>query len=198
MHGLLRLSSAIDRLNEVVGSLIRWLALAMVLVGAYNAVARYLAPHIGVSLSSNAYIDLQWYLFSLIFLLGAAYGLRHGVHVRVDVLYARLSVRRKAWIDLLGHVLFLVPFCLLMLRVAWPAVRNSWVIREASPDPGGLARYPVKAVILVSFALLLLQGISEIIKSARAIRTGERPGAGEGEAPEGEGLMTGRARGGAV
>lgn len=168
-------SRAIDRLNDRVGSILRWLVLAMVLIGALNAVARYVSRYAGLSLSSNAYLDLQWYLFSLVFLLGAAYGLKNDVHVRVDVLYSRLSRRGQAWIDLLGTVLFLVPFSLVMLWVSWPAVLRSWAVLEVSPDPGGLARYPIKSVILVAFALLLLQGASQAIKQVEILAGGEEP-----------------------
>jgi TRAP-type mannitol/chloroaromatic compound transport system permease small subunit len=171
---LRRLSGLIDALNDRIGATIRWLALIMVLVGAFNAVARYLTRYTGVALSSNAYLDLQWYFFSLIFLLGAAYGLNHDVHVRVDVLYERLGRKARAWIDLAGTALFLVPFSLLMLWVSWPAVRNSWSVREVSPDPGGLPRYPIKAVILVGFALLVLQAFSQAVKQVEVIR-GEPP-----------------------
>jgi TRAP-type mannitol/chloroaromatic compound transport system permease small subunit len=174
MHTLKRLSAAIDGLNDIIGGTIRWLALLMVLVGAFNALARYATRYTDVSLSSNAYLDLQWYMFSLIFLLGAAYGLNHDVHVRVDVLYERLTDRTRAWIDLAGTVLFLLPFSFLFLWVSWPAVRNSWSIQEVSPDPGGLPRYPIKAVILVCFVLLILQGLSQIVKQVEVIR-GERP-----------------------
>jgi TRAP-type mannitol/chloroaromatic compound transport system permease small subunit len=174
MHTLKRLSAAIDGLNDIIGGTIRWLALLMVLVGAFNALARYATRYTDVSLSSNAYLDLQWYMFSLIFLLGAAYGLNHDVHVRVDVLYERLTDRTRAWIDLAGTVLFLLPFSFLFLWVSWPAVRNSWSIQEVSPDPGGLPRYPIKAVILVCFVLLILQGFSQIVKQVEVIR-GERP-----------------------
>lgn len=185
---LRRLSAAVDALNDRIGRAIRWLALVMVLLGAYNAIARYLTKYTGVSLASNAFTELQWYLFSLIFLLGAAYGLRHDVHVRVDVLFERLSRRARAWVDLAGTVLFLIPFCVLMLWVSWPAVRNSWMIRETSPDPGGLARYPIKAAILVGFVLLLLQGLSQLVKQVDAIRghggyaarRGDDPVAGSG------------------
>jgi TRAP-type mannitol/chloroaromatic compound transport system permease small subunit len=170
---LRRFSAAIDNLNDRIGTAIRWLALIMVLVGAFNAIARYATRYTGVALSSNAYLDLQWYFFSLIFLLGAAYGLNRDVHVRVDVLYARLSRKARAGIDLAGTALFLLPFSLLMLWVSWPAVRNSWSIREASPDPGGLPRYPIKAVILVSFVLLVLQGASQIVKQIEVLRGGE-------------------------
>jgi len=185
MRLLRRAASAVDRLNDGIGAAIRWLALLMVIVGAYNAVARYLTRSVGVSLSSNAYIDLQWYMFSAIFLLGAAYGLSHDVHVRVDVLYARLRRRTRAWIDLVGTVLFLVPFSVLMLWVAWPAVRNSWSAHEVSPDPGGLPRYPVKTLILISFALLLLQALAQIVKQIDVIRGAAgsvgAPGAREGD-----------------
>ena len=176
MRLLLRLSTAIDRANDRIGAAIQWLVLLMVLVGAFNALARYATRYTGLSLSSNAYFDLQWYMFSLIFLLGAAYGLNKDVHVRVDVLYSRLSVRGRAWIDLVGSVLFLLPFCVMMLWVSWPAVRNSWAVLEGSPDPGGLPRYPIKTLILVSFFLLFLQGISQAIKQIERIRTGRAPG----------------------
>jgi len=180
---LRRASAAIDALNDRIGLGIRWLALIMVLLGAFNAVARYLTRYVGVSLSSNAYLDLQWYLFSLIFLLGAAYGLRHDVHVRVDVLYSRLSPKARAWIDLAGSVLFLLPFSVLMLFVSWPAVRNSWAIHETSPDPGGLPRYPIKTVILLSFVLLVLQGFSQIVKQVMILRGEGVGGAGVPERP---------------
>ena len=179
MRLLLRLSAAIDRANDRVGAAIQWLVLLMVLVGAFNALARYATRYTGISLSSNAYFDLQWYMFSLIFLLGAAYGLNKDVHVRVDVLYSRLSVRGRAWIDLAGSVLFLLPFCVMMLWVSWPFVRNSWAVLEGSPDPGGLPRYPIKTLILVSFFLLFLQGVSQTIKQIERIRTGRAPGVGQ-------------------
>jgi len=170
---LRRFSAAVDGLNDFIGAGIRWLVLFMVLVGAFNALARYATRYTDVSLSSNAYLDLQWYMFSLIFLLGAAYGVNHDVHVRVDVVYERLSEKVQAWIDLLGTVLFLIPFSILFLWVSWPAVRNSWSIREVSPDPGGLARYPIKSMILVCFVLLILQGVAQIVKQVDVIRGDE-------------------------
>ena len=179
MSFLKRFAAQVDRLNDRIGTAIRWLALVMVLVGAFNALARWLTRYTGVSLSSNAYLDLQWYMFSLIFLLGAAYGLNHDVHVRVDVLYSRLSKKTQAWIDLVGSLVFLLPFAALMLWVSWPAVSNSWSIREVSPDPGGLPRYPIKAVILVSFTLLFLQGLSQVIKQLEIIVGGDGGGGGE-------------------
>jgi TRAP-type mannitol/chloroaromatic compound transport system permease small subunit len=161
---LLTLARGIDRLNDAVYAAIRWLTLAMIVVGALNALARYLTRFTGVALSSNAWFDLQWYMFSIIFLLGAAYGLNHDVHVRVDVMYSRAMPRVRAWIDIAGTVLFIMPFCVMMLVTSWPAVRNSWVVREGSPDPGGLARYPIKTLLLVCFTLLLLQAFSQVIK----------------------------------
>lgn len=167
---LRRASAAIDRLNDLIGAGIRWLVLAMVLVGAYNAIARYVGRSIDVTLTSNALLDLQWYFFSLIFLLGAGYALNQDVHVRVDVLHSRLGERGKAWVDVLGTALFLLPFCIVMLVVSYPAVRNSWATGEVSPDPGGLARYPIKSVILASFVLLMLQGLSQMVKKVGVLR----------------------------
>jgi len=155
----------------------RWLILVMVAIGAYNAVARWATREVGVNLASNALNELQWYLFSIVFLLGAAYCLREDVHVRVDVLYERLSGRARGWVDLLGTVLFLLPFSWLMLQVSWPAVRNSWSIMETSPDPGGLPRYPLKSLLLVAFVLLFLQGLAQIVRAVARIRSG----GGEGE-----------------
>ena len=168
-----RVTQAIDRFNDRIGSAIQWLALVLVLVGAFNALARYAERYTSVSLSSNAYLDLQWYLFSLIFLLGAAYGLKQDYHVRVDVIYSRIGQRSRAWIDLLGTVFFLIPLSLVMLWVSWPPVLRSWSILEASSDPGGLPRYPIKTVILVSFALLLLQAVSQAVKNVGILRGGE-------------------------
>jgi TRAP-type mannitol/chloroaromatic compound transport system permease small subunit len=177
---LLTIARAIDRLNDAVYAAIRWLTLGMILVGAYNALARYVSRYTGLPLASNMYFDLQWYMFSLIFLLGAAYGLRHEVHVRVDVVYARLRPRTRAWIDVLGITLFLVPFCIMMLLTSWPAVRNSWAVREGSPDPGGLPRYPIKTVVLVCFVLLLLQALAQLVRRGAAL-AGKLPFTGEEE-----------------
>lgn len=191
MRTLLRFASGVDRLNNSIGTAVRWLVLAMVAVGAFNAVARYLTRYTGVSLSSNALFELQWYLFSIVFLLGAAYGIERDIHVRVDILYAQLTEKGRAWIDLLGTLLFLLPFSLLMLWVSWPAVRNSWRIREVSPDPGGLARYPIKTLILVSFGLLVLQGLAQIVKHTAVIRGVVPPPVEPDEGPDvrhGEGV----------
>ena len=169
----LRVSDAIDRVTGIVGRAAAWLALVMVLVGAFNAVARYLGRYIGFNLSSNVYLELQWYLFSMLFLLGAAWVLRENAHVRVDVLYARVSTRAQSLINILGTLLLLVPFSAFVLWVSTPVVRSSWMIREGSPDPGGLPRYPLKALILVCFALLLLQAVSELIKEVHRYRNAD-------------------------
>ena len=170
MKGWLRVADAVDDLNDRVGRFASWLGLIMVALGAFNAVSRYLGRFIGVDLSSNVYIELQWYLFSLMFLLGAGYTLRHNAHVRVDVLYARVGPRVRAWINLLGTVLFLIPFSALMLWLTVPTVRNSWQVLEMSPDPGGLPRYPIKSMILVAFLLVLLQGVAVLIRQIAFLR----------------------------
>lgn len=174
-NGWLRTASVLDHVNQWMGRLLLWLLGLMVLVGAFNAVARYLGRFTGVNLSSNVYIELQWYLFSLVFLLGAGYALKHDAHVRVDVFYGRLSARGRAWIDLLGTLLFLIPFSVLMLLVSYPSVAASWRVREVSPDPGGLPRYPIKAVILVAFGLLIVQGIAEALRQIAILRGAPAP-----------------------
>ena len=165
MPFLLKVAGGIDWLNQKVGQLMQWLALLMILIGVYNAGARYIGNLAGENYSSNAYLELQWYLFGAVFMLGAAYTLRHDAHVRVDIFYSRLSNRGKAWIDLLGTLLFLMPFCVITLWLSVNWVSFSWQIHEMSSDPSGLARYPIKTVIPVAFALLLLQGLSQLIKA---------------------------------
>lgn len=176
---LLRFARAIDRLNDAVYRVIRWLTLAMIVVGAFTALARYLTRFSGVALGSNVLFDLQWYMFSLSFLLGAAYGLRRDVHVRVDVAYARFAPRTRLWVDLAGTALFVIPFSIMMLLTSWPAVRNSWSVREGSPDPGGLARYPIKTVLLACFTLLLLQAIAQLITKGAELAGRAAPETGE-------------------
>ena len=180
MSQMLRIADAIDRMNERVGRSVYWLTLFMVIVGAFNAIVRYLDRFTGLGLSSNMYLELQWYLFSLVFLLGAAYTLKHDAHVRVDVLFSRLRPRGQAIVNLSGVILFLVPFCVLMIVVSWPSVINSWASLEMSPDPGGLPRYPIKTVIPVAFILVLAQGVSIGIRQLAIILNLEtEPGAQE-------------------
>jgi len=158
-------ATAIDRFNAWIGRQCRWLVLVMVVVGAYNALARFGGKFLGLHLASNSYLELQWYLFSLLFLLASAYTLQRDQHVRVDVLYGRLSDRSKTWINLIGGLVFLLPFSTAAFIFSWPSVRNSWLVWEQSPDPGGLARYPIKTAILACFILLFLQGVSQVIHS---------------------------------
>lgn len=159
MRGLLGLSSFIDRFNEIVGKVMGWLILVAVLVSATNAVIRKV-----FSTSSNAWLELQWYLFGAAFMLAAAYTLRQNEHVRIDVLYGRVSDRTRQWIDLLGHLFFLMPFALLMVYYLVPYVAQSLRSGEVSTNSGGLIIWPAKAILLAGFVLLSLQGLSEIIK----------------------------------
>ncbi|MEM9663386.1 MAG: TRAP transporter small permease subunit [Bacteroidota bacterium] len=175
----LRLADAIERFSERTGQLVYGLTLVMVIVGAYNAIVRYLDRYTGLGLSSNTYIELQWYLFSLVFLLGAGYTLKHNAHVRVDVLYGRLSARGRAWIDVLGTACFLLPFCVLILWTSWPTVSNSWAVLEMSPDPGGLPRYPIKTMIPLAALLVLLQGLALLVRQLRVLVPGPAPSTDE-------------------
>lgn len=170
MDTWLRVARGIDRLNEIVGRVAYGCVLLMVALGAFYALGRYVGKFVGVRLISNALYDAQWYLFGLVFLLGGAYALRHDAHVRVDVLFSKLSARGKAWVNVAGILLLLLPFCVLMLWACVPMVQNSWAILESSVDPGGLPRYPVKTLIPVAFVLLLLQGVSELIKNVAVLR----------------------------
>jgi len=156
---LLRLSRAIDALNERIGHLVYWLVLAAVVVSAGNAMMRYT-----LDLSSNAWLELQWYLFSAVFLLAAGYTLLHNEHVRIDVILSRLSPRGRAWVDLLGGLFFLLPMAIMIMVLSWPIVVEAFGRNEYSSDAGGLLRWPAKLLIPVGFLLLTLQGVSEIIK----------------------------------
>ncbi len=161
MKFLLSFSRGIDFLNEKVGQTVYWLVLAAVLVSSGNAMVRYLFDY-----SSNAWLELQWYLYSGFFLIGAGYTLLRNEHVRIDIIYSRLKPRTRAWIDLLGGIFFLMPMALIIMTLAWPVFTNSFALTEYSPNAGGLLRWPVKLLIPVGFFLLALQGLSEIIKRA--------------------------------
>ena len=169
MERWLSVARWIDRWSERLGRGLYWLALGMIGVGAFNALARYLDRYTEMGLSSNLWIELQWYLFSLLFLLGAAYTLKHDDHVRVDVLYSRLSRRGRAWINVLGTALFLLPFCAVVLWMSIPFVTNSWAILEGSPDPGGLPRYPIKTVIPLALLFVMIQGVSLLIREGAVL-----------------------------
>ena len=169
MDRWLHWADRIDRFNEWTGRGLYWLTLGMVAVGAFNAIARYLDRYTGLGLSSNTWIELQWYLFSLVFLLGAAYTLKQDAHVRVDVLYNWLSRQGQAWVNVLGTILFLLPFCGVVLWMSVPFVVDSWAILEQSSDPGGLPRYPIKTAIPLAFLLVMLQGVSILIREGAVI-----------------------------
>jgi TRAP-type mannitol/chloroaromatic compound transport system permease small subunit len=165
MSKLIKIARTIDLLNEWIGRLTVPLVLITIGVGVWNVIGRKLGEVIGENLTSNALIELQWYLFDLIFFLGAAYALKHNDHVRVDVFYRNLSESKRALIDFLGSILFLIPFCVFVIYYSWNTILDSWLRGEVSPDPGGLPRYPIKSFIIVSFILLILQGISQAIKN---------------------------------
>jgi TRAP-type mannitol/chloroaromatic compound transport system permease small subunit len=181
---LRRLRTVIDHGNESVGRLTGWLTLAMVVLGAVNALGRYLGAALGLTLSSNALIELQWYAFSAVFLLGAADALRADAHVRVDVLYGRLGSRARDAIDLAGTLIFLLPFCWVSIQMAWPAVMASIELREQSPDPGGLARYPVKMLIPLGIGLLALQGVSQALAALERLHESRAKGSDTGRSED--------------
>ena len=162
---LLRLSRLIDALNDRLGRLANWLVLAACLISAGNAMSRY-----AFDLSSNAWLEVQWYLFAAIVMFGASYTLRVNEHVRVDIVYTHLSERGKEWLDLLGTAIFLVPSMLVIAWYSWPFFAQSYAVGEISGNAGGLLRWPVKILVPIGFTLVALQGISEIIKRAAALR----------------------------
>ena len=156
---------SIDRLNRWVGERVMWLTSALVVLICADVLLRY-----AFSMTEAWVTELEWHLFALIFLLGAAYALKEDEHVRVDVFYARWGVRRKAWVNMLGHLLFLVPWCLMIIWTSFHYAENALLFNERSPDPGGLpARYLIKFAIAAGFLLLLLQAISEILKGVQAL-----------------------------
>jgi TRAP-type mannitol/chloroaromatic compound transport system permease small subunit len=159
MRALLRLSRWIDRLNELIGRWVSWLGLAAVVICAAAATARY-----ALNIGSNAWLEIQWYLNSAVFLLVAGYTLKRHEHVNIDVLASRFSPRVQAWIHILGGIFMLLPATLIIAWYSWPSLVNSYAIQEYSSDPGGLIRWPVRLLIPVAFTLLALQGVSEVIK----------------------------------
>ncbi len=165
MAGLLGLSRVIDRINEFIGKWVAWLILVAIIVSAVNATVRKT-----LNVSSNAWLELQWYLFGAAFLLAAAYTLKQNEHIRIDIVYGQFSRRVQHWIDLLGHIFFLMPFVLLMVYYFVPYVLLSYRVGEVSTNAGGLILWPAKSLLLIGFTLLSLQGISEIIKKIAVMR----------------------------
>jgi TRAP-type mannitol/chloroaromatic compound transport system permease small subunit len=165
------LARRIDRFQEWFGRGVSWLSLAMVLVVFGDVISRY-----AFRTTSGAIQELEWYLFGTLYLLAAGYTLLHDEHVRVDILYSKLTPRRRARLDFILFWVFFFPSCLLVIYTAWPFVRASWAVWEGSPDPGGLQlRWLLKSMIIVGFVLLALQGISQMIKSLYWAMGWERP-----------------------
>jgi TRAP-type mannitol/chloroaromatic compound transport system permease small subunit len=169
MQGLLKLSGAIDGINERIGKAAIWIVLIVVVISAGNAIMRF-----AFNWSSNALLEIQWYLFSAIFLFCAAYVLQRNEHIRIDIVAGRLSERAQNWIDVFGILVFLLPMALMIAWLSWPVFMNAWHTGEGSPNPGGLIRWPVRLLMPVGFALLILQGVSELIKRL-AFLTGAGP-----------------------
>ena len=165
MKTLLRLSGLIDALNERVGHLSYWLILVAVLVSAGNATMRYT-----FNMSSNAWLEIQWYLFSAVFLFCAGYALLHNQHVRIDVISGRMSRRARAWIDVFGTLFFLLPMSIAIMWMSWPVFVQAYELQEMSGSAGGLIVWPARLMIPLGFLLLSLQGISELIKRVAFLR----------------------------
>ena len=164
-RAMVPVSRAIDALSVAVGKTVMWLVLVAVLVSTYNAVQRY-----AFNVSSNAWLEIQWYLYGAVFLLAAAYTLQRNEHIRIDVVASMMSNRTRSWVDLVGHVLFLTPLCIMMVELAVPWVQLSYVRNEVSDNAGGLIRWPAKALVIAGFALLFVQAMSEIIKRVAVIK----------------------------
>ena len=164
MKALLKLSGVIDRINEKIGFVANLLVLLACVISAGNAMSRY-----AFNLSSNGWLEVQWYMFALIVMYGASYTLRRNEHVRVEIFYLMLSERTQLWLDLICTAIFLVPVCLLLAYLSWPFFQLSYGTSEVSGNAGGLIRWPIKFVLPSGFVLLALQGVSEIIKRIAAI-----------------------------
>ncbi len=186
MQRLLYVSRLIDRLNQRIGSSILWLILITVLISGGNALVRKV-----FQISSNALLEVQWYLFSAVFLLGAGYTLLKNAHVRIDFVASHLSRRTVHGIEIVGIVVFLLPLCFMLIDLSWPLVLNAWVSGEMSQNAGGLIRWPVYLLLPVGLALLFLQGVSELIKRVAYLRgvliePNDDGGNSEGNAAESE------------
>lgn len=179
MKTLLALSRAIDALNSRVGKAATWLILVMVAVSSVNALARY-----ALNRSSNAWLELQWYLFAAVFLLCAGYTLLRNEHIRIDVVSSRLSPRARLWIEVFGTVLFLLPVAVFVVWLSWPVFVNAWVSGEMSSNAGGLVRWPARLLVPAGFFLLSLQGLSELIKRIALLRGIAVPGLEPQQAPK--------------
>jgi TRAP-type mannitol/chloroaromatic compound transport system permease small subunit len=165
LQGLLGISRAIDAINGQIGKKVAWLILLAVIVATVNAIIRKL-----FNVSSNAWLELQWMLFGAVFLLCASWTLQVKEHIRIDIVNGLLPKSVQRWIDLIGHTLFLMPFCLLMIYHSWPFFTRSYAINEQSLSAGGLAQWPAKGLVVIGFVMLAFQGVSEIIKQVAIMR----------------------------
>ena len=165
MKLMLAMAQAVDAFNERVGKLTHWLILVAVLISAGNAVTRY-----SLDMSSNAWLEVQWYLFSAVFLFCAGYTLLHNQHVRIDIVSGRFSRRVQTWIEIFGTVFFLLPMAILILWLSWPVFVDAWRSNEVSTNAGGLAVWPARLMLPIGFLLLVLQGFSELIKRIAFLR----------------------------
>lgn len=178
MKVLLKFSAVIDWINAKLGLLANACVLLACIVSAVNAMVRY-----AFDISSNAWLELQWYMFAVVVMFGASYTLQRNEHVRVDVVFMNLSERKQQLIDIIGTILFLLPACVVIGWFSWPFFMQSWSTNEVSSNAGGLIRWPVKLIVPVGFALLFLQGLSEIIKRIAALE-GEKVELAKYERPD--------------
>jgi TRAP-type mannitol/chloroaromatic compound transport system permease small subunit len=165
MRPLLAVSTLIDQLNEKIGYVCNFLVLAACVVSAGNAMIRYAFGY-----SSNGWLELQWYMFAILVMFGAAYTFKRNEHVRVEIFYLFLTERGQLWLDLIGTLFFLIPSCLLLAYLSWPFFMQAYVVNEYSGNAGGLLRWPIKFVIPAGFVMLALQGVSEVIKRIAALQ----------------------------
>lgn len=183
MSFLLKLSRLIDAFSDMIGKLVMWFILATTLISAGNAIVRKLFDN-----SSNALLEIQWYLFAAVFMLGSGYAFLRNAHVRIDFISSKFSARGRNWVDVVGILIFLFPLCYMMATLGWPLFERAWVTGEMSSNSGGLIRWPVYGLIPLGFAILFLQGISELIKRL-AFLTGNGPDVLAHEGPSDEELL---------
>ena len=170
LNFLRKVSQIIDSFTDKIGLIVAWLTTILVLNVFYDVIMRYAFHHGNIAVQ-----EMEWHIFSVIFLIGAAYTLKEDGHVRVDIIYTKLSNKQKAWIDFLGTFVFLIPFCIIVIYASLNFIEASWAVREVSPDPGGLpGRYVLKAMIPLGFLLMIIQGISQAIKNLLVITGHEK------------------------
>lgn len=165
MQALLKLSKLIDAMSTTIGKLTMWLILATTLISAGNAIVRK-----AFDMSSNGLLEIQWYLFAAVFMLGSGYGFLKNSHVRIDFISSKLTDRTRNWIDVLGILLVLIPFCVLLIDLSWPPFMNAYNNGEMSQNAGGLIRWPVYLLVPLGFSLLIIQACSELIKRIAFLR----------------------------